>query len=127
MNLIHKTPIGLKTFLDYALFLIASSIMQFFKKGYVDVRILFDMSGTQGLSPKIIEQQRRDKGEKEGLLDEIHDTMPLPQKWETFLKVRQNKHMLVNYLCITFLKYIQPVLYPTRVGLADGKTHPHLY
>ena len=52
MNLIHKTPIGLKTFLDYALFLIASSIMQFFKKGYVDVRILFDMSGTQGLSPK---------------------------------------------------------------------------
>ncbi len=112
MNMIYKKPIGLKTFSDYSNFLIDTFILPYILRGYKDIRILFDQSGTQGISPKVIEQKRRDKGEEDGELSEIDDATLLPpsNSWRSFLCVRHNKHLLCNYLCHTFLQNVQPML-----------------
>ena len=112
MNMIYKRPIGLKTFEDYSNFLLSTCILPYINRGYTDIRILFDQSGTQGISPKIIEQKRRDKGEEEGEYSEIQNSTVLPpsNSWRTFLQIRHNKHLLCNFLCNKFLYDVQPLL-----------------
>ena len=120
--MIYKKPIGLKTFQDYSNFLICTYILPYINRGYKDIRILFDQSGTQGISPKVIEQKRRDKGEEDGEYSEIVDSTLLPasNSWRSFLRIRRsflrirlNKHLLCNYLCLKFLEDVQPLLSST--------------
>ena len=73
-----------------------------FKRGFKDVRILFDQVDTQGigLSPKGIELSRRDKGDEgtDLAVGEIDDGTLLPQNWSKYLHVRKNKHAVIRYL-----------------------------
>ncbi|XP_072039333.1 uncharacterized protein [Amphiura filiformis] len=110
MNLIYRSPIGCKTFRDYAVFLVNSAILPFINKGYKDVRILFDQAGTQGLSPKVFEQKRRDNEDADGRFDVISDEIHVPKSWQAFLKTRRNKHLLCNYLFHKFIALVQPLL-----------------
>ena len=85
-------------------------IIIFFKKGYSEVRILFDQVDSQGISSKLIERNRRD-GEPQTEYepyDAIHNNTKLPRtKWITFLKNIQNKRLLCNYLSNRFVDVVQ--------------------
>ena len=106
MNIIYSSPLKqFKTFKDYACFLIQRWIYSYFRKGYREVRILFDEDGTQGISPKGVERSRRDTGEAKDTSDayeSISDGTTLPSNWMNFLKIRKNKHMLCRYLSKNF-------------------------
>ena len=57
MNIIYTLPLKhFKVFKDYADFLVQRWVSPYFRKGFREVRILFDQNGTQGLSPKCIER-----------------------------------------------------------------------
>ena len=100
MNIIYMSPFKhQKHFHEYANLLVSRWMTPYFSKGYKEVRILFDQSGTQGLSPKGIERKRRDGTDQDSdIFDIIEDNTPLPKQWSNFLKVRTNKHTLIRYL-----------------------------
>ena len=128
MNLIYKEPRGLKKFYDFAQHLMKEWIIPYFRAGFQEVRVLFDQNGTQGLSPKVIEQSRRDQNDENifKLASEINDDTELPnlsgsKAWSTFLKNRQNKHHLCVYMFKTLLKLVQPKLVATsKVLIISG-------
>ena len=128
MNLIYKDPRGHKTFHDFAVHLVKEWILPYYRAGYREVRVLFDQSGTQGLSPKVIEQTRRDQNDENILILDsmIDDNTPLPslttaKAWSTFLKNRKNKHIICVYMFDTFLKLVQPRLTATnKVFIISG-------
>ena len=111
--MIYKSPKkGHKSFAEYANNIFKTIILPYIRSGYNDVRVLFDDSGSQGLSPKCIEQERRDKKDNsdDDSFDEITDETSLPSNWQNFLKIRKNKHLLCNYLFYKFQKIVQPYL-----------------
>ena len=130
MNLIYKEPRGLKTFSELAARIMNEWILPYFRAGYKEVRFLFDQMETQGLSPKTIEQERRDQSDDiTPTLATIHDDTPLPslssrKSWTNFLKNRHNKHRLCIYLFNSLLKFIQPKLVGTdKVCVLSGGFH----
>ena len=116
MNIIHSNPQSLtKTFHHYAQMIFDIWVIHYFDKGYKDVRILFDMSKTQGLSPKCFERDRRDKTEKDVdhlVFDVITDDtlLPSPLEWQEFLQIRGNKSKLLNYLSESFVSLASKIL-----------------
>ena len=134
MNLIYKEPRGLKTFHAFAIHLMNEWILPYFREGYEEVRVLFDQSCTQGLSPKVIEQTRRDQNDEDTvhLETQINDetllpSLKAPKAWSTFLKNRQNKHFLCVYMFETLLKLVQPKLVATtKVFMVSGGFHRSL-
>ena len=111
MNIIYSSPLhNLRTFSDYAKFIVGRWIISFFKKGVCDVRILFDQVGTQGISPKDVERSRRDvrNGDDEmPVFVSLDDDVLLPKPWSSFLKIRENKHSLCRYLSNKFIELVQ--------------------
>ena len=49
----------------YACFIANILVVTHFRRGFKDVRILFDQEDTQGMSPKGIERSRRDKEDED--------------------------------------------------------------
>ena len=93
MNMIHLSPIGVNTFKDYAYLLLSNCVLPLLKRGYEDGWVLFDQCGTQGLSPKVLGQQRRDKGNEgeDDVYNEICDSTLLPPHWRDVLKNRMQQ------------------------------------
>ena len=61
MFLIHVKPLNIhKVMGDYASFFTRRFITPHFKKGAVEVHLLFDNPGCQSENPKVFEQQKRD-------------------------------------------------------------------
>ena len=116
MNIIHSNPqIYTKTIFHYAKMLFDTLAVNYYQKGYREIQILFDMSGTQGLSPKCFERKRRDKTEKDVdhlILDNISDDtlLPSPTEWQDFIQIRSNKSKLLNYLSNAFVSLASKTL-----------------
>ena len=112
MNIIYTSPLKhFKLFKDYAEFLVQRWVSTYFRKGFKEVRILFDQNETQGLSPKGMERSRRDKvSDEEEHFDNIDDNVTLPKKWMNFLKNRTQKHMLCRYLSRKFVELVPPCI-----------------
>nr|XP_054755303.1 uncharacterized protein LOC129261272 [Lytechinus pictus] len=109
MNIIYTSPLKhFKCFKDYADFIVMRWVSSNFKKGFKEVRILFDQVNTQGLSPKGMERSRRDEvgDEEEETFEYIDDDVPLPNNWMKFLKRRSHKHMLCRYLSNKFIDIV---------------------
>ena len=127
MNIIYSSPLkNLKTFAEYAQFLVARWVLPFFRKGVQEVRILFDQVGTQGISPKDVERSRRDRTEEEcDCFDSIDDGVPLPSQWSSFLKVRQNKHALCRFLSNKFIDLVKDeiIINSGQVFITSGGFH----
>ena len=71
MFLINTKPLGThKTLSDYAKFLMARHITSQFKRGAMEVRIIFDNPGRLGNTPKHFEQLRRDAVRKTSCITE---------------------------------------------------------
>ena len=113
MNMIYIPPSEPTTFEAYAKYLVRRIILPYLKNGYCDIRVLFDQFETQGKSPKLLEQKRRDGteiNEDDLLLDEVTDSTPVPKQWNSFLKIRSNKYMLCTYLAVKMPYLVQPLL-----------------
>ncbi|XP_072029408.1 uncharacterized protein [Amphiura filiformis] len=126
MNLIYKKPEkGEKYFVGYANMLFKNVLLYYFRCGYNDVRILFDDAGSQGISPKCIEQERRDHDDEieKDMYSEITDTSVLPSNWAGFLKLRKNKHLLCNYLFHRFQEIVGPYLSSDTKFIVSGGFH----
>ena len=124
MNIIHTKPLGFfKFFSDYAHHIVAKWVGPYLTKfKYRDVRILFDMPSGQ-LTPKCIEQDRRDKGSVDDMVyDSISDStkLPLPSKWAEFLGIRENKRKLCTYLSHKFLELVPALLSPQQQFVTSG-------
>lgn len=115
MNIIYISPFNMRTFGDYAHFVVSRWITPYFQKyGYREVRILFDQVQSQGISPKDIERARRDASGKddgdEEQFQEIKYDTKLPSNWPKFLNVRTNKQLLCAFLSYSFLDIVPSVL-----------------
>lgn len=126
MNIIYTSPLRqFKTFLDYATFLVRRWILSSYRKGFIDVRILFDQVDTQGLSPKAIERSRRDESgdDIEANYNNIADDTVLPANWFKFLKVRTQKHCLIRYLSSKFIELVKDQLLDNQIFITSGGFH----
>ena len=126
MNIIYKKPDkGHKYFIEYATSVFKKVVLPYFRSGYNDIRLLFDDFGSQGLSPKCIEQGRRDKtdDDEQESYTEINDKSELPPNWQKFLKVRKNKHLLCNYLFHKLPVIVQPYLSDAIKFIISGGFH----
>lgn len=108
MNIIYTSPLKhFRVFVDYANFIVMRWVSSNFRKGFKEVRILFDQADTQGVSPKGMERSRRDGvDDEEEVFEHIGDDVPLPKNWMKFLKRRTHKHMLCRYLSHKFLDLV---------------------
>ena len=126
MNIIYKGPKGQRTFDEYAKYLVQTVLVPYLRNGYNDIRVLFDQSGTQGPSPKIFEQMRRD-GKSDNESDDadleyttIEDSTELPKLWSPFLNIRKNKRLLCSYLVQKLPAVMKPLLKPNYMFIASG-------
>ncbi|XP_030853471.1 uncharacterized protein LOC100890520 isoform X1 [Strongylocentrotus purpuratus] len=111
MNIIYMSPLRQQLFIDYANLIASRWITPYFKKGYKEVRILFDQAGTQGVSPKGIERKRRDQTDLDNeTFENIDDNTPVPKDWGSFLKNRTNKYALIRFLSRKFVSIAQSQL-----------------
>ena len=125
MNIIYTPPSEITNFEAYAVYLSNRFILPYIKNGYCDIRVLFDQFETQGKSPKLFEQKRRDGSEdnSDQLLDAITDSTIVPTQWNSFLKVRENKYMLCTYLAGKLPYIVQPFLKENHVFITSGGFH----
>ena len=126
MNIIYTSPLKhYRTFNEYASFIVDIWVLTRFKKGFRDVRILFDQFDTQGISPKCIERSRRDQGDEDSdsTVDEVVDDTPLPQNWSKFLHIRKNKHALIRYLSRKIVDIVKSHLQDDQIFITSGGFH----
>ncbi len=125
MNMIYIPPSEITTFETYATYLSKRIILPYIKNGYSDIRVLFDQFETQGKSPKVFEQKRRDGSEDntDMLYDAITDNTIVPTQWNSFLKVRENKYMLCTYLAGKLPYIVQPFLKENHKFITSGGFH----
>ena len=135
MNIIYSNPLpGLKTFLEYAHMIVSRWVAPFFKRKYREIRILFDQVCSQGISPKAFERQRRDAStdDEVEVYSQIVDETPLPTSWSKFLKIRQNKQKLCQYLSCKFLEIVPSSLqstdqlFVTSGGFIENESAPEM-
>ncbi|XP_022111561.1 uncharacterized protein LOC110990766 [Acanthaster planci] len=134
MNIIYTNPLsGFKFFWEYAMFIVSRWIKPYFRKQYKEVRILFDQVCSQGVSPKGFERERRDiqtymydDDDDVVVYDDIHDQTNLPPSWSKFLKVRQNKRLLCNYLSNKFIEIVSSsILTEDQIFVTSGGFEPN--
>ena len=79
--------------------------------------MVIDDPGRNGLSPKSIEQERRDssRDDRAGNVIPVEDDIALPGNWHAFTGNRQQERLLVNYICEKLL------MYETSMLLKQGK------
>ena len=128
MNIIYSSPLRhLKVFEEYANYLIQRWMHSYFRRGYKEVRILFDQCDTQGISPKGIERSRRDniqESDSANIFECIDDKIPLPSNWMNFLKIRKTKHALCRYLSRKFTDCAQSVFHNSdQIFVTSGGFH----
>ncbi|XP_071481651.1 uncharacterized protein [Diadema antillarum] len=127
MNIIHSSPLHqFKIFKEYVDFLCRRYIGFYFRRGYKEVRVLFDQYNTQGISPKYLERMRREKGNtnEPPAYESIDDNAPLPKNWEKFLKHRPNKHKLCRYLSQQFIHRVRSYLQnESQIFITSGGFH----
>lgn len=112
MFLINTNPLGSqKTLGDYATFLMKRFILPQFRKGTVEVHVIFDNPGCLQNSPKYFEHQQRDKTTEVASNHECIDFDSSiridPRKWrKNFINCRICKRKLVIFLGNYFLTNI---------------------
>ncbi|CAH1775834.1 unnamed protein product, partial [Owenia fusiformis] len=113
MNIIYISPIGCHKFLkDYASFLMYRFVDHYFRQGYSDVRIIFDQQGTQGLSPKMVERERRGTVEENDADISISGDTAVPrgEKWIKFIQNKTNREQVMSFLSYYFLNNVSKIL-----------------
>jgi hypothetical protein len=94
------------TFEDYAQVLYAKWVTYYFTKypSVTQVAVAFDkQSDSILMTPKQFERKRRDDASAfKETMQMINKLSKLPTKWMVFLKNRQNKQLLVNFICSCF-------------------------
>ena len=105
MFIINTSPlVNHRSFADYALFLFDLWVMRPYRTLKAsEIHLIFDHPNRHGTSPKEIERLRRDKVDQISEFESISDDTVLPSNWRTFLSVRQQKRLLVNFLSHSFL------------------------
>ncbi len=75
------------------------------------IHIVFDCQNPAIITPKSLEQCRRDQNFSTGTeYSEIKDSAKLPSETHTFLQVRHNKAKFVNYLSEIFVQLAKEIL-----------------
>ena len=123
MFLINSVPLAShKTFKDYALRIIHSSLLFHIDRGVAELHLIFDHPDRHGLSPKALEKQRRDelKSTDEHDYQEINADTQLPSNWRKFLGDRRCKRLLVNFLSSEIPKLIQEFLSAGQTLIVAG-------
>ncbi|CAC5398301.1 unnamed protein product [Mytilus coruscus] len=107
MFIINTIPLSVhKTFLDYAGFLFDKWVVRpHFQFKATDVHLVFDHPNRQGTSPKDIERSRRDITDQTVEFDQLSPDTDLPSNWRSFLSVRKQKRLLVNFISDQFLTF----------------------
>ena len=124
MFLINMSPLGecqSGTFADYGMYFLQKVIQPYFQIGIKEIHIIFD-NYSEKLSPKDIERRRRDKGASESkTYCEIFKTTHLPRKdWMSFIKNRQNKILLCDFLSTFILEHGNVVCGPGQSIVTAG-------
>ena len=106
MFIINSSPLAIhRTFAEYAQFLFDIWVVrprnQF---NTSEVHLIFDDPNRHGISPKDIERSRRDSAPQISDFEEISAGSLLPSNWRSFLAVRKQKRLLVNFLSVEFLR-----------------------
>ena len=111
-------------FKDYANLIFNSWVLKWFATKYnrniKEVHLVFDFQDTSLVTPKYFERKRRDVGTEENSFMTVEDITLLPSNWCTFLKNRQNKKLLVNYLSEKLLDIGMTVLDAQQVLVVSG-------
>ncbi|CAG2230011.1 unnamed protein product [Mytilus edulis] len=107
MFIINTIPLSVhKTFLDYARFLFDKWVVRpHFQFKATEVHLVFDHPNRQGTSPKDIERSRRDISDQTVEFDQLSPATDLPSNWRSFLSVRKQKRLLVNFISEHFLTF----------------------
>ncbi|CAC5372949.1 unnamed protein product [Mytilus coruscus] len=107
MFIINTIPLSVhKTFLDYAGFLFDKWVVRpHFQFKATEVHLVFDHPNRQGTSPKDIERSRRDITDQTVEFDQLSPDTDLPSNWRSFLSVRKQKRLLVNFILDQFLTF----------------------
>ncbi|CAG2225472.1 unnamed protein product [Mytilus edulis] len=107
MFIINTIPLSVhKTFLDYARFLFDKWVVRpHFQFKATEVHLVFDHPNRQGTSPKDIERSRRDITDQTIEFDKLSPDTDLPSNWRSFLSVRKQKRLLVNFISEHFLTF----------------------
>ena len=125
MFLINTTPLGShKTLSDYAKFCMTRFILLQFKRGCVEVHVIFDNPGRLKNTPKYFEHLRRDASAKvanDHCCDTITSTTKIPKRWrENLLHCRECKRSLVKFLSEYFLNNIHTYLQDNHILYVAG-------
>lgn len=117
MFLINVTPLNIhKTLMDYCKILMNRFLLTEFRKGCYEIHVISDNPGALGQSPKIFEQNRRDKLSTQASNhycdDLLASTKITSKQWrEKFLNCRECKRRLVkflgNYLLYSIEQHLQ--------------------
>ncbi|CAC5392076.1 unnamed protein product [Mytilus coruscus] len=107
MFIINTIPLSVhKTFLDYAGFLFDKWVVRpHFQFKATEVHLVFDHPNRQDTSPKDIERSRRDITNQTVEFDQLSPDTDLPSNWRSFLSVRKQKRLLVNFISDQFLTF----------------------
>ena len=126
MFLINTKPLGThKTLSDYAKFLMARHITSQFKRGAMEVHIIFDNPGRLGNTPKHFEQLRRDAVRKTSVdhyCDDLQANTKIPSgNWQdNIVGCRDCKRRLVTFLGSFFLSNLNKYLRGGQVAYVAG-------
>jgi hypothetical protein len=106
MFIINYVPLSVhKVFSEYAKFLFDRWVVRPHKlDGATEVHMIFDDPNRHGMSPKDIERCRRDNILiQDSDFSEINSDTSLPSNWHSFISVRKQKRLLINFLSEHFL------------------------
>lgn len=106
MFIINTSPLSIhKTFSEYAAFLFELWVVRrHHQLSASEVHIIFDHPNRNGVSPKDLERSRRDTEIQSSDYEKICPNTVLPQNWRSFIGVRTQKRLLVNFLSDKFLQ-----------------------
>ena len=131
MFLINTKPLGIhKSLADNANFLLARHVVTQFKRGAIEVHIIFDNPGRLKNTPKYFEQVRRDASRKISIdhyCDDLQGSTKIPNvNWQdNIVSCRECKRRLVKFLGIYFLnnlwKHLQAGQTVYVAGYLDGE------
>ena len=98
-------------------------LQKFRDQHFIEIHVCFDRQKIDDFHPKSIERKRRDSSNKVGkLYSRIESFSHAPQgkNWDTFLKNRGNKKLLVEFLGSYFIAKAEVTLHPREVLIVSG-------